>query len=287
MRRILKPALPIMIAAFAAGCDNDGDFDDFFERQDRGSEENYPAISRSVSVDASGATLALGNTDSEDLSADVDIDIDLVDELEGFRLNNTATNIDFSDDDADTDIDDMGDFYTVSIDDANQQAFGRIGDPASLGLAYHTFGAWVDIDGADMGDMVAVVTGEPTPGGSVPTTGTATFTGQSTGVYANESMSSPMLTNSDVTATVNFGGDSIALSSDNTTANGAAMGSLDFDGTLNIVGAFAQGNISTDGGLNGDARGLFAGPDASEFGGTAYAGDGDEAYVAGFGTRRQ
>ena len=176
---------------------------------------------------------------------------------------------------------------TARISEGNRTAIGRIGDPETLNLAYHTYGAWVDIDGAGMGDLVAVATGILSTPMDVPTTGTATYLGRSVGVYLSEGPGELVLTRSDVSAEMDFAGSSIDFATTNTVFGDTSRPEFNTSGTLAIAGAGASGNITTSGGLNGNADGVFAGPDALEFGGTLYAGDADEAYLAGFGTRIQ
>lgn len=291
MKRLVQATVLMSTAALLAGCSDDDDFDSFFDRQDRGAEETYAAASRNIGINSLGGVVTVDNVATTDLAAEVDIDLDTLRELEGFRLRMSPTDIDFSDDDGDTDIDDDGDFYRVAIDKADQAAIGRIADPDDVNLAFHTYGAWVETDEFGDGNIVSVVTGEVTDPVDVPVAGTASYRGGAIGVFASEITDDIVLTHADVQADVDFGAatDQVAFSTTNTEdAAGNALPNLDAVGTLDIAGNIVAGAIVGGGTFAGDAAGVFAGPSAQELGGLMSLIDagGTEAYNAGWGTRR-
>lgn len=165
-------------------------------------------------------------------------------------------------------------------------------DPALQGWDYQSFGVWVTGAGTGTGSAGSVSVGAKTAGSSIPTTGTATFTGLLGGTYLDSS-GLDHLEGATLTVTADFSGRSLGLSSSGTMdlQTGAAMSGLDLTGTLSYG---AQNNsltgslISANGRLSGPATGYFYGPTAQEIGGifSLSATSGLERFSGGFGGRR-
>jgi hypothetical protein len=142
--------------------------------------------------------------------------------------------------------------------------------------------------------------GATTPGGAVPTTGTATFNGSAGGVYVDPT-GQQFLAAGNATLTTNFATQSTNYSTNGTAAVSVSTGALlpnpsilNMQGTLTPSGSTMTingngfgGPVSTSG-MNGKAQGYFYGPAANEAGGTfALTGPGVQAYVGAFGATKQ
>lgn len=308
--RTIRTSLLLAAATALAGCSSDGSSDffvDFFERQPVNSSPTYDGIGVASTYQTDGTGQLTSNNDEEfegpfDVTAELDEAGNLTDvTVDGIDVD-TAFGEDLGDD-----VRLTGGYYAFTFDSAGEgQGVLRIANPAAQSLRYHTFGAWAELGpdgGIRDGEIGAVVFGEPTAFGDLPTTSNATYDGESTGFYTNETGDTVFATRSDMDATVNFQSGAIQFSTSNTVGavvqsggsfneNGAVgsfttnLGTLDAQGGLNLIGNAFGGNIVTEGGLLGSAEGLIAGPDGSEIGGVLYADDADETYTAGFGGRR-
>ena len=163
-----------------------------------------------------------------------------------------------------------------------------------LGWNYQTYGLWMDF-GTTTLNLGTLSTGLPTDGANIPTTNSATFSGFSEGVHTVVG-ETPYLTQADVSAEVNFGSRTVALSTSNTQTMGLDGSSpqnanfLNFTGTLTYAPGnnYFSGSVSTTTpGFTGNAGGQFYGPAAEELGGTFELSDGgSEGYVGAFGAAR-
>jgi hypothetical protein len=166
-------------------------------------------------------------------------------------------------------------------------------DP-NINWQYQTFGVWETGRGEPSGTLGAATVGVPTAGSAIPTTGSATFTGLSGGVYVDATGTNDYITASSVTADVNFLNRSVALSTADTTkvntitAAESPAPNLNMAGTLNYAAgsnAFS-GNVSATG-LTGSSSGQFYGPNAEELGGVfRLEGAGEETYIGGYGAKQ-
>jgi hypothetical protein len=166
-------------------------------------------------------------------------------------------------------------------------------DAYAVAWEYQSFGIW-NTGGATAGTVGAMSFGAPTPANAIPLTGTAVYSGVSTGVYI---ASSGFLygIGADMTANVDFGAQSVAFNTsgtftvDNTGAISGNTG-LDISGTLSYLPGTNQfsGPVTTANTfLSGTATGRFYGPAAEEIGGVyALSGTGPEAILSGFGGKR-
>ena len=156
----------------------------------------------------------------------------------------------------------------------------------STGFEYQSFGVWAA--GAGSGTAGAFTVGSPTAVANIPTSGSASFTGKSFGVYG--SSAGVYSTVSDMTATANFTNRSIMFTTSNTINNdtkAAASG-------LNLIGSFAYnsgsaifaGGVVSAGGMSGVGTGQFYGPAANEIGGTVSLSGSGGVFTGAFGGKR-
>ena len=160
---------------------------------------------------------------------------------------------------------------------ANGQDYTLIANPYNFGWDYQTFGTWLTGAGTGSGKAGNYSIGSPTTGASIPTTGTATYTGATGGRYA-----------------ANYATRSVALTSTSSVASRdlvsqSSMNAINFTGTMTYAAATnaLTGAITTTGGMNGTANGQFYGPSANELGGSfTAAGGGLELLSGAFGAKK-
>lgn len=169
--------------------------------------------------------------------------------------------------------------------------------PLTLGWEYQTFGIWETGRGSASGVAGAVSAGVVTSGSSVPTSGSATFSGYSGGAYVTTA-GADYLTRSTATLVTNFATRSIAFSTTGTVkalpsnvASSVSDSNLNMSGTLTWssgVNAFSGSVLTTGGTLIGTATGRFYGPSATEAGGVFFLApsSGVERYAGAFGAKR-
>ena len=151
-------------------------------------------------------------------------------------------------------------------------------DPEVGQLQYHTFGTWGYQQSTPLRSSIGyVVLGAPTPTGSVPTTGSASYSGAMTAIYTAASLGSDSLF--DVTAQANalvdFNARSVTFSTSNTVRQSLVNAVVTPDAALNLSGVLSygpganafSGTITTANGLSGTANGAFFGPLGQEIGG--------------------
>jgi transferrin binding protein len=168
-------------------------------------------------------------------------------------------------------------------------------DPIDVGWNYQSFGVW----GTDLNQsswkLGAISFGSPTNGSSVPTVGSATFTGIATGFYTD--LGGTLYgTTANMRADVSFGSRSIQFSTSNTGLLNSNTSARSTDNGLNLSGmlGYAQGVNSFSGPvltqnnlLGGQAAGKFYGPSAEEIGGVySLRGTSIGSMVGGFGGKR-
>jgi len=179
--------------------------------------------------------------------------------------------------------------------------------PASMnGWSYQSYGVWITGGNGTSGTAGGGSAGSLTTGIAIPTSGTATFTGNTAGVYVNYA-GQGYLTGSTLTANVDFANRTLGFATSGTqaiatgpsgtwvAANGLNMtGTLSYaSGTNLITGSVATtgqgpGSAGNAASLAGTATGKFYGPTANEVGGTfaVKAGSGVETYLGAFGAKR-
>jgi hypothetical protein len=181
---------------------------------------------------------------------------------------------------------------------ANGQNYGLVANPTQFGFEYQTFGTWVTGAGTGSGTYGFISVGNQTSPSSVPTTGTATYTGVTGGRYS-DSNGADYFTSSSMSATADFAARSLAFSTNGTAAtrdllNTSSATNLNLSGSLSYTAGSASfsGSVSTTGvgtggsALTGTATGRFYGPTAQEIGGTFAVQSGNEFYGGAFGASR-
>jgi len=162
-------------------------------------------------------------------------------------------------------------------------------DPNELGWDYQTFGNWGQKLSSNNNNEIfgAISAGVPTPGNDIPTKGTATYTGFSSGVYVSDAY---VQTFSEVSVDADFGARSLAFATSNTRelVSDNPRNELNLGGTLTYssgVNSFS-GAVNTSSGLSGNADGQFYGPQAEELGGVFATEGGGSFYSGAFGAKR-
>lgn len=177
---------------------------------------------------------------------------------------------------------------------ANGRNAGVRADETYLGFSYQTFGIWETGLGTQSGAYGATSVGAATAGASIPTTGTATFTGAAGGGYIDVTGAN-YLAAGDATLNANFGTRSVSLATANTSKLNASTLAVTTAANLNLSGTLTyaaganslSGTVSTADGMTGQVNGRFYGPAATEIGGTfATAGTGVKMYGGGYGAKR-
>jgi hypothetical protein len=183
----------------------------------------------------------------------------------------------------------------VTMTNATDTDIGIIAnkDHPDIDWQYQTFGVWETGRGEPTGTLGATSVGVPTAGSAVPTTGSATFTGLTGGIYVDPA-GADYITAGEVNADVDFLNRSIDLTTINTqkvntiTADQSSATNLNMAGTLNYAAgsnAFS-GNVSATG-LTGSSSGQFYGDNAEELGGVfSLKGAGEETYIGGYGAKQ-
>jgi len=167
-----------------------------------------------------------------------------------------------------------------------------IGDALGSGWNYQTYGVWAVQSGPTSFVLGGMSAGNATPGNAVPTTGAATFFGNSSG-YFIDSAGTRSATSAAMIANVDFQNRAIGFTTLDTTLVNSTTGAASSKKELDLSGSLSwaagvnnfSGQVQTrDANLNGSASGKFYGPTAQEIGGTyQLGGAGVSRMVGGFG----
>lgn len=214
-----------------------------------------------------------------------------------------GTVLQFSDEEQDLEFPLGGtDVLAVTLDRADNGDFLIFVDPFVEGFEYQSFGVWGRLDETTgRGVAGAFSVGSKTAVADIPTTGSATFVGSATGIYAVGD--NARLTAAKMTADVSFATRTVAFSTSNTQAGGLGeiIGSqpgspgwhdragLDLSGTLSYAAGSNNitGDVRSADGMTGAAAASFYGPNAAEVGGTFAVGEGTtRRFFGGFGGKR-
>ena len=179
---------------------------------------------------------------------------------------------------------------------------GFLIEPTAAGHSYQAFGVWDSQDSGSngaSGNVGAISGGYGTPASSVPTSGSASFTGAAIGTYVDNSGNS-YITGAISTMTTDFSSrtGTFSLSDTKTIArNGGTQGTAT---KLNVASqaiswssnsnTFSSGSITNSSGMTGSVSGKFYGPSAEEVGGVfKFSGTGSspERYIGAFGAKKQ
>lgn len=165
---------------------------------------------------------------------------------------------------------------------------------AGLGFSYQTFGVW--LNGTNSAGTVgaASVGTNITAGSSIPTSGTATYTGAAGGVFGNTQYTYFVTAN--MSATTNFSNRSIAFTTTNSLYSPTLTGVYTSAGGLNLSGTLTyaantnnfSGTVNSSGQtvMTGNAGGQFYGPAAQEIGGVFAVKNGNIGYIGAFGGKK-
>jgi hypothetical protein len=150
-----------------------------------------------------------------------------------------------------------------------------VSDPQSLAWDYQSFGVWETGLGDANRTFGVMSVGAPTAGSAVPTTGTASFTGNVVGAYVDPTGQGHAVL-ADLTVGANFGTQTLTLSTTNSQISKdwttfTSNTSLNLTGTLSYTAGTNtfSGTLSTST-LTGSSSGTFYGPAAQELGGVFY-----------------
>jgi C-lobe and N-lobe beta barrels of Tf-binding protein B len=164
----------------------------------------------------------------------------------------------------------------------------------TLGYNYQTYGVWATGLGTGSGNVGAISVGSTTPNASIPSSGSANFSGNAGGLYVDASGNTYLAMGS-ASLNANFGTQTISLTTTSTQKIPEQGGSVTSAANLNLTGNLTysagnnnlSGNLTTADGMTGAANGSLYGPAATEIGGTfAVSGGGVKTYIGSFGAKR-
>ena len=178
-------------------------------------------------------------------------------------------------------------------------------DPPNPTLAwnYQSFGYWLAFPSNTTALAGATSFGNVTPVAGIPTSGTAIYSGLSSGGYIDAN-GSVFVHAAQMASTVDFGARSVAFSTTGTTisplnvATPVSASALNLSGTLTYAAGSNQfsGPVAAPGGtvnsvatpaMTGTATGRFYGPTAQEIGGVfSLKGTGPQTMLGGFGGKQ-
>ncbi|KVW97149.1 transferrin-binding protein-like solute binding protein [Thiobacillus denitrificans] len=165
--------------------------------------------------------------------------------------------------------------------------------PIDLGWEYQTFGVWETGLGTTSRTFGAMSVGN-TAGTAIPDSGTATFTGYTTGSYVNTAGAGTTVF-ADLTVIADFGtARSLTFKTNNTQTSSdwvvfTSKPDLNLNGALTIAAGTNSftGSVNSVGGLAGNSTGQFYGPNAEELGGVfLLQGSGVETYAGAYGAKQ-
>ncbi len=179
---------------------------------------------------------------------------------------------------------------------ADGTRYALAGKTSALGWDYQDFGVWVTGAGTGSGTYGAASFGAATAAGSVPTSGTATYSGFTGGRYVATD-GTYFFTSSALTSNVDFAARSVSFATTGTSQSAnLTSGSFTTNNALNLTGALTYsagsnqftGAVANSGStLTWTATGRFYGPAVQEIGGTfGVTGSGISAYGGGFGAKK-
>ena len=221
-----------------------------------------------------------------------------------YRTDNTISKISFATNNGTVTFNENG---TDTIGDTGNIVYGYdaagtkfviASDPLYSGnnWNYQTFGIWETGRGTGSGTAGAISVGAATAGSSIPTSGSATYSGDFGGaaVLAN---GADWITTGTATAVADFANRSLAFSTTNSkylvpiasSPSWTPQSSKNMSGTLTYsagTNSFS-GSVTDVSGVSGTATGKFYGPNAEELGGVfSLAGSGTQVHSGAFGAKK-
>ena len=167
-------------------------------------------------------------------------------------------------------------------------------NPLTLGWEYQSFGVW-DSNSLFGRDITTATFGAATPAGSVPTAGTAIFSGKLSGLYVSPSGDGAIAV-ANLIVNVNFQSRSLGFASSGTTltrdlATTTSAANLNLNGTLGYSPSsnlFAGPLTNAGGTMSGQSTGKFYGPAGQELGGvfTVRSPTTSELFSGAYGAKR-
>jgi hypothetical protein len=214
--------------------------------------------------------------------------------ISSVTLNQTASNsVTFSVAAGDVIVKDATGANTI-LTNSKKTTIGILANPTAYGFEYQTYGAWGAYAAAGVGGY-AISNGSLTSGGSIPTTGSAVFSGGANG-YLIDGQKATYVTNASMTANVDFAARTVAFSTTNTTMTGASTGvatsiaGYNLNGTMTYSSGVNRmtGSVTSTNGMSGSIIANFYGPAANEIGGTygLTQTTSGNSFVGGFGGKR-
>ena len=221
-----------------------------------------------------------------------------------YRTDNTISKISFATNNGTVTFDENG---TDTIGDTGGVVYGYdaagtkfviASDPLNSGnnWNYQTFGIWETGRGTGSGTAGAVSVGAATAGSSIPTSGSATYSGHFGGA-SSDSAGYDVITTGGATVVADFANRSLAFSTTGSkyvsprasTPSWTSKSSLNMAGTLTYSAATNSfsGAVSDSFIGSGTATGKFYGPSAEEIGGVfSLTGAGTLVHAGGFGDKK-
>ncbi len=256
-----------------------------------------PALSQEVSYTSepnTGPVLTVSDPSAVSTTSSFTGTFDANRELSKFTISTPPTTVSFDTSAGDT-ISSLTPEVLAAVNPAGSNV-ALIANPFGLGWDYQTFGVWETGRGTGSGTAGAMSAGATPAFLSIPTTGTATFLGNTGGIYVDPA-GLDYLTAADLTVSVNWLTRSLDFTTTNTTLYDPAdlssftNADLNLSGTLNYLAGSNSfsGTLSTTGRpLTGNSTGQFYGPNGEELGGVFFlkAASGVETFGGAYGAKR-
>ncbi len=253
----------------------------------------YQGISQDGTYTYDGLAFTSLDVDDEVNSASVAISYRSDDTIEKIAITTPTSSVTWDEDNG-AEIDDGDVVVTMTNDSGSAIGIIANSDHEDIDWQYQTFGVWETGRANASGTFGAASVGVPTTGSAIPTTGTATFTGLSGGVYIDSTGENDYITASSVSADVDFLNRQVVLTTSDTTKVNTISAVESPATDLNMTGILSytpgdnsfKGNVSATA-MTGSSSGQFYGDNAEELGGVfRLEGVGMETYIGGYGAKQ-
>lgn len=250
-----------------------------------------PGTAVGFSDGSTSAINASGNISQSDSAGSATLTLNGGGTATVISATNGSTTASFSTSNGDTLVNGFGGASTLALN-KSQTSMAVFANPTSNGYEYQTYGAWGSYGSG--GAAGAISAGSVTPLTGLPTTGTGTFTGGSSGYFVDVN-NIAYLVNASMTTTVDFAGRTATFSTSNSAMTGGPSGTGLANSNLDLAGSLSYGagstklagTVTSTSGMTGPVNGKFYGPVANEIGGTyAVSGSGLGSMVGSFGGKR-
>jgi len=257
------------------------------------SQVNLEGISTDVSYTAPGAKISTLTNKGVDLTTTASVNYRSNNTISKVSLTTQNGTVTFNEDGTDT----IGDSGNI-LYGYNQEGsdFILAADPVGIGWNYQTFGMWETGIGTGSGTAGGISVGAATAGSSIPTSGSATYTGYFGGATSDFD-GDDFLTKGTVSVGADFANRSLAYSTSASKYLSPVTSppSWTNDSQFNMSGTLTYsdgtnsftGNITDEKSMSGTATGKFYGPNAEELGGVYYlTGSGLKMHAGAFGAKK-